>query len=216
VVSWEIFGHVRTPAADEAVSTTPAAAPTVPAPVFTAGEGPTPICGGVGICAGGRPLPAGLDGIAQFLNRSAEANVEVSYRRLPEPFHSPATAPPSRGSLEELMVHGICLQSFESWVQIRFPRHRIRVTHYAISSIHSLAIKASRLLCSNDGDEWMTVHKHAHQGSAFSLDHSGIQTYELATVECSFLRIQLQPGSLGALTLSGFEVFGSMFEFEIT
>jgi hypothetical protein len=108
-----------------------------------------------GVCAGGRPVPVGLDGISQFLSRAEKANVELSCLL------------PNRGrravsmELEMLSVQGVNLSSDQAWIQLHFPKHRIGVTHYAMAASTSsgwMEIPGWNLSYSIDGSEWTSVY----------------------------------------------------------
>jgi hypothetical protein len=112
-----------------------------------------------------------------------------------------------------LIIVGIVLRSGGSWVQLHFPQHRIRVTHYAlvIPNTWGPSLRGWKLLCSNDGAEWTRVDTREHQENPFGRNAPGVKTFELATpAECSFVRIELRRLGSNLLRVQGFEVFGSI------
>jgi hypothetical protein len=213
VISWEIFGHVWATSGDEGVSATPATDANRHAqwqPRGTVRRGTAR--NDFGVCAGGRPLPAEFDGMAQFLNRAAEGNVQVS-ALLALPGMAANLAQPFHETLEMLMIRGAVIHQNSSYVQIHFPHHRVRVTHYAVGARLPACSLAWELRCSNDGAQWTTVDERTPRNISPDWVRPSVQTCELATpIECSFVRIQLPGIGVESLSQAGFEVFGSVLD----
>jgi hypothetical protein len=161
-----------------------------------------------GVCADGRPLPAELDGIAQFLNRAAERNVRAGFRILRRGYGF------VHMTLALFMRRGVSPQRDGCFVDLHFRHHRIRVTHYALA-LRSDAERGEcswRFLSSMNGTDWTTVEQR-HREQTADGSPSGVKTFELtAPTECSSARIEMLPGVVPHLTVRGFEVFGSILD----
>jgi hypothetical protein len=212
VTSREIFGHVRTATGDEVASARmdPAQRQKRVAEVRRPLHAVRTTFGGgmardFGVCARGRPVPAEFHGIAEFLNRAWAANVEVSWLLL-RPVLGADPDAPLCGSLDVLMTRGIKLKANGAWVQIHFPQHRVRATHYAIGFGPSSGPSVWRLECSEDGAACTSAQNQMLVRGRFGRDSPEVSKFELATpTECSFVRIQPRPGDR-KLELTGFEV----------
>jgi hypothetical protein len=116
-------------------------------------------------------------------------------------------------SLAELMRRGVLPHTNGCFVQLHFPNHRIRVTHYALAlqSAFTPGAHSWRFLSSLDGTDWTTVEEREGEQTADG-SPSGVKAFALpAPTECHFARIETLPGA-SALTVQGFEVFGSILD----
>jgi hypothetical protein len=175
VISCEFFGSVRL------APSPPDVVPVLP------GRGTTAVPGD------GQPLPREFRGIAHFLNEQAEANVEVSWARPSEV---------RTGTLSGAIVSGSLSRTYARWIQLRFPNHRIRVTHWALFLSHTIDLRWL-LSCSDDGEQWTEVDQRSVSRSRM--------TFALATpIECSWVRIAFPPRLLAPSGVNGFDVFGTI------
>jgi hypothetical protein len=208
LIAWEIFGSVRpnetagrtNPAAPELIRG--AVGPVTRAPTFGAAGPRIQGAAWFGIRNLRGFLPPEFDGLASFLNRAAEANVAISWPA----FGQDATI--QTGNLSRLIVDGVRLASKSPWIQIQFPHHRIRVTHYAVFFAAAPGCRSWDLSCSSDGENWTTVDSR----TGLELRSSTTFTFALATpAECSFVRLHVPWTIIGVpFQMSAFEVFGSI------
>jgi hypothetical protein len=232
VIAWEVFGTIRMRSADDPVALSPGdpmlaravafsadrsgfAGPTRP-DVFTVRPAPAvfgpaqpavdlglpPARFRQGICANGEALPPGLNGVMTFLCERDHRAVYVVGTGYPGGPHTP----PVMFGFQELKVRGFQTRALAS---LMIARHRVCVTHYAVSASASHRPLGWQLECQMEKDIWMVVDVRRDAPATRE-----IRTIALAEpIECHALRIRwISAGPGGPPILHGFDVFGTILD----
>jgi hypothetical protein len=153
-----------------------------------------------GICAGGKPLPAELNGIAASLSEENAANVQVRMVPTLQVF-----------AFEQLKSRGARshVGNVSGSVELHFVKHRVRVTGYAVAVTRIGGSAGWELDCSDDGSNGTTVdqgHDESQTGE--------VHTFELSSpVECSRFRFRWpREEDSHVAVLPGFDVFGCVLD----
>jgi hypothetical protein len=197
VSAWEIYGDVRSGGGIDYQLRRPEEGKSGPT-MFGERPGSMPF----GVCSNGRPLPAELQGLGHFLSEHDPANQVLMYSG-----STLAGVPFARLAALGLDVPG------HSEMRLWFARHRIRVTHYAISFSHPDSVPGWVVATSHNRIIWTQVDT---RNGPFDKG-SGVLTFALETpAECSYLQLEFRGRlSLGDTTrrtigIAGFDVFGSI------
>jgi hypothetical protein len=211
LVSWELYGSFRLRPAPKAASTHNRPDRVHPAPPFAVphrgGHMPRPVerprrLDNRGVCGNGVPLPATLNGVATFLSQQAPGNVVVN-------MHGFALEPVAgMGDFRRLVVHGAIQVGVPAWLDIRFPNHRVRITHYAIIAEAAHPFAGWVISCSVDGHQWVRLDQRTNRDIP---EPREVTTFALATpTECSVIRIAVGAPPPRPPLLAGFEIFGAI------
>jgi hypothetical protein len=228
LIAWEIFGSVRLRRPDEPADSGRGPGgvdqdqPAIPVGQATSTFGriardQAPVPFGRGRLGFGRTEPAPpfgirslrnemppeFDGLASFLDARGEGNVEVVWPSMSSPLTYTT-------KLARITVQGLLLAPFDAWIELRFPHHHVRITHYVIYCHGGTSCRTCELSSSLDRQQWTVVDQRSDLGGTQFAEPS---TFALATpTECSSVKIRLQGQVLDTIHVSAFDVFGSILD----